>query len=352
MTVFFLLPGSIDTRTGGSIYDRRIVEALRARGWTVEVRELDDSFPAPTVAALDQAACVLADMPDGSTVLVDGLAFGAMPAHAEREASRLRFVALVHQTLAAEIGIDPPTAALLEASERRALAVAARIVVTGHFTIKELEPYGVTGDRLVVVEPGTDPAPQARGSGGSQPRLLAVGTLKPGKGYELLMRALAAVPHRDWHLTVAGSLDRDPATAARVRAVLRKEKLEDRVSLAGELDDEELAAAYDRADLFVLATLHETYGMAVAEAVARGLPVVSTLTGAIPEVVGSDGGVLVPPGDEQALARALTSVLIDARLRQRLADGARHRRAHLPTWDDAAERMAAVLNPQHASTTR
>lgn len=343
MTVILLVPGRIETRTGGSIYDRRIAAGLRARGWTVDVRELDDSFPHPTPAALADAARVLAAIPDGSIVVIDGLAFGAMPSEAEHEASRLRLVALVHAPLAAEPGLDADARARLEAGETRALAAASLGVVTGRSTIAELKRYGVECDRIALVEPGTDHAPLARGSRGAPLQLISVAALTPGKGHEILFRALAAVPHRDWRLNCAGSLDRHPQTVERLRSQLRADGLADHVSLVGELDADGLADGYDRADLFVLATLHETYGMAVAEALARGLPVVSTTTGAIPDLVGDDAGLLAPPGDVNALAAALTRVLCDAALRKRLAEGARRVRDRLPTWDEAAARMAAAL---------
>jgi glycosyltransferase involved in cell wall biosynthesis len=339
-----IVPGSIEARTGGYEYDRRMIAGLRARGLTVDVRELDASFPRPTPPALTHAAGVLAAIPDGATVVIDGLAFGAMPDEAERESSRLRFVAVVHLPLAAEVGLDPATVGRLESSERRSLAAAARVVVTGQTTADVLVGYGVTRDRIAVVEPGTDAAPIARGSGGgSGLHLVSAAMITPRKGHEILLRALAKTAHRDWRLTCAGSLERDPPTADRVRACLRALDLESRVSLAGELDDARLAALYDSADLFVLATLHESYGMAVAEALARGLPVVSTATGAIPQLVGADAGILVPPGDVDALADALSSVMGDARLRARLAEGARRVRRVLPTWEDATTKMAAVL---------
>jgi glycosyltransferase involved in cell wall biosynthesis len=341
-----IVPGSIDGRTGGYAYDRRIAAELRRRGWAVEIRELHDSFPRPTADALADAARALTAIPDGGVVLIDGLAFGAMPAEVEREATRLRLVAIVHMPLAAEIGIEPDVAARFEASERRALGAASIVVVTGRWTVSALERYNVGGHRIALVEPGTDPAPIARGSNGSPLELLCVATINPGKGHEMLMRSLASLSDRDWHLTCAGSLDRHPPTVDRLRAIVRANALDDRVSFDGELDEERLAAAFDRADVFVLATLRETYGMAVAEALARGLPVVSTTTGAIPDLVGAadlDAGILVTPGDESALTSAVERVIDDGRLRARLAEGARQVRGRLPTWDDAADKMVAAL---------
>jgi len=342
-SLVWIVPGNLETVTGGYAYDRRMVAALRDRGWSVSVRELDDSFPRPTSAARVQAAHVLAAIPDGSSVLIDGLALGAMPSEVEREAARLQLIALVHHPLAAETGIDEDTAVALEASERRALAAASLVVVTSRATTVALEHYGVARERIVVVEPGTDRAPVARGSQGAALQLLCVAALIPRKGHEVLFRALVMMPHLEWRLTCVGSLKRDPATAERLRGRLRSDGLEGRVMLTGEVDAATLATLYDGADLFVFPTLHEGYGMAVAEALARGLPVVGTPTGAIADLVAPSAGILVPPGDAQALAAALALVLADAHVREQLTHGALRVREGLPSWEDASARMSEAL---------
>jgi glycosyltransferase involved in cell wall biosynthesis len=351
-----VVPGRLETPTGGYVYDRRMSDNLPAYGWPVEVLELDGGFPFPSAAAVCRAAGAFAALPDRTLVLVDGLALGAIPDVIEREASRLRIVALVHLPLSADPGLDSidgiagvpscvsDIAERVAADERRALRAASLVIVTGTATLDLLARYDLPRDRVVVVEPGTAPAPLARGSGGGPLRLLTVATLNPGKGHELLLEALASLPTRDWHLTCAGSTTRHPATTARVRSAIERLELSDRVSLVGELDAVRLGESYDAADLFVLATYRETYGMAVAEALARGLPIVSTTTGAIPELVGTDAGVLAPPGDRRALTDALARVIDDSKCRARLADGAARARARLPTWEQAAGRMAAALD--------
>ncbi|HYS27825.1 MAG TPA: glycosyltransferase family 4 protein [Vicinamibacterales bacterium] len=342
--IVLVVPGHLDARTGGYLYDRRIVEGLRRLGWAVDVLELDASFPYPTPPALEQAADALASVPAGTIAIVDSLALGAMPDLITRHASRLRIVALVHLPLAAACGLDRDTVARFEEGERRALRAAALVIVTGSATLPLIEKHELARDRVLVVEPGTDRAPLARGSGGHRLELLSVATLNPGKGHEELLAALSKVPHREWHLTCAGSVTRHPETTARVRATIARLGLEDRVSLAGDLDGPALEACYDSADVFVLATRQETYGMAVAEAVAHGLPVVATMTGAIPELVGKGAGLLVPVGDTPALVEALSRVLGDASLRARLAQAARRMRDQLPTWEETSGRLAAALH--------
>jgi glycosyltransferase involved in cell wall biosynthesis len=275
--------------------------------------------------------------------MVDGLALGALPAEAESEHKRLRLVALVHHPLAAETGLDARTVALLELSERRALAAARLVIVTSRATASTLQRYGVNDDRIVTIEPGTDRAPLARGSRRPPVQLLCVASLIPRKGHEMLVETLATIRDRGWRLTCVGSLERDRSTVQRVLARLREHDLVDRVTLAGDLDTAALAVEYDRADVFVLPTFHEGYGMVVAEALARGLPVISTPTGGIPDLLSDGAGLLVPPGDITALGAALSRVIDDSAVRSALADGARRVRDRLPTWEDATTKMAAAL---------
>ena len=324
--IAFVVPGDIDTKTGGYIYDKRIATGLRALGW-----------------CLDVVPPNLDTLPDGAVALIDGLALVTRGDPIGRHIGRLRLVPLIHLPLALEVGLDAVEADRRDALERRALTAAPLVVVTGRVTFEELARRGVERQRMAIVEPGTDPAPLARGSQTDSVAIVTVAALTPGKGHERLLRALAAVPRSyRWTLTCAGSVDRAPQTADRLRPLVGALGLADRVTFAGELDADRLGALLDRSDLFALATLRETFGMAVAEAIARGLPVVSTTVGAIPEIAG-DGGLLVAPDDEAALAAALTRAITDAGVRGRLATGARAARGRLRTWDDASRLMAAAL---------
>lgn len=339
----FFLPGDPMTRTGGYEYDRRIVAGLRALGWNVRVHALGGAYPAPSAAQRAEAARRFAAIGDGARVLVDGLAFGALPEVAVAEAARLRLVALVHHPLAEETGLTAAEAGRLAASERAALGAARRVVATSAPTAAALARYGVEPRRCVVVEPGTDPAPRARGSGAAIPVLLAVATLTPRKGHALLIEALAGLRDRAWRLECVGSDQRDAATAAALRARADALGLSDRIDFRGETGPEALAAAYDRADLFVSPSLYEGYGMALAEALARGLPVVATRTGAAAALVGEDAGLLVPPGDGAALRGALARLFDDRDRLRACAAGAARVRARLPRWEQACAALARAL---------
>jgi glycosyltransferase involved in cell wall biosynthesis len=252
-------------------------------------------------------------------------------------------VALVHHPLADETGLSAADRERLAASERRALTAARHVIVTSQATAAGLSRYGVAAGSITVVEPGTDAAPQARGSGGPDVELLCVASLVPRKGHDVLLRALAPLADEAWHLTCVGGLDHDPGWTATIRAQVHTLGLDDRVSLIGALGRSELDRRYDRADVFVLPTWYEGYGMAVAEALARGLPVVSTATGAIGDLVGDAAGRLVPAGDAAALSAALAPLLRDAALRARLGAGAREAWGRMPSWIDAAVRTERVL---------
>ena len=338
-----IVPGDLETPTGGYEYDRRIANGLRSRGWTVRVHSLAANFPAPTSAALAHARETFARIPDGRVVLVDGLALGALPDIAEAEAGRLQLVALVHHPLAAETGLAPARAEALRRSETRALRAMRTVITTSAATARALLEYGVARERIVAVEPGTDRVPLARGSGGPAVELLCVAAIVPRKGHVVLAEALFHLATRLWRLTCVGSLARSPETVARLRHRLAELRLVDRVRLAGVLDRAALDACYARADAFVLATFHEGYGMALAEAVARGLPIVSTRVGAVPDTVPDDAGLHVPPGNVAALRDALARVIDDAALRARLAAGARRARERLSTWEEACARLEDAL---------
>lgn len=342
-TVHFVVPGDPATRTGGYLYDARIIEGLRRQGRQVELHTLADSFPDPDAQALAAAERLFADFPNGATVVIDGLALGGIPHLVASQAGRLRLVALIHHPLTAETGLRPAEQERLFKAEREALATVDRVIVTSPSTARALADYGVAPEHIGVVTPGTDPAPLATDSGSTVLRLLCVATLTPRKGHGVLFDALATLQELDWQLQCIGSLSRSPKTAAQLRAQLTELDLERRVQLLDEVAAVQLAAYYHRADFFVLPSYYEGYGMALAEAIARGLPIVSTTAGAIPDTVPKDAAVLVPPGDSAALALALREVLTDATQREALAGGARAARRWLADWPTACARFAAQL---------
>ena len=165
----------------------------------------------------------------------------------------------------------------------------------------------------------------------------------PRKGFDVLIPALATLADLPWRLTIAGDLTRGRDAAALLDTDIARYALGDRIAALGAVSPERLAALYAEADVFVLASYFEGYGMAYAEAVAHGLPVIGSNAGAIPDTVPPDAGLLVPPGDVAAFAQALHSVLADSNLRQRLACAAHAAAPQFSTWRQCAEIFASTL---------
>ena len=339
----FVLPGSLTEVTGGYQYDRRLIEGLRSLGWEITVHSLDGSFPFPTSAALAGANAVLASLPDEALVLIDGLALGAMPDVVAAHADRLRLVGLIHHPLALENGLTHAVAQRLRGSEEAALRYVRHVIATSAFTRDGLASYGVASARISIVEPGTDEAPLAQGSEDDSCEILCVANLIPRKGHDLLIEALRDLQHLKWRLTCVGSTTRSPQTAAELRCQIDAAGLGARIRMPGELDGAALEQCFGAADLFVLPTRHEGFGMVVAEALAHGLPVLATRTGAIADLVLPEAGIVVPPNDAASLRDALSHLLSEPNVLARFAKGAREARGRLPRWSQACADAARIL---------
>jgi glycosyltransferase involved in cell wall biosynthesis len=257
---------------------------------------------------------------------------------------RSPIVALVHHPLYLEAGLPAARRARLRALEQEALALAKRVVVTSETTARTLrEEFQVAAAKIAVAVPGTDPAPRARGSGGEGLALLSVGAIVPRKAYDILVRALAPLRDHRWHLTIAGPTDRSAEGMAALSKAIAETGLAGRITTLGPIDQRRLASLYDAADAFVLASLYEGYGMALGEAMARGLAIVCTTGGAPAETVPAAAAIKVAPGDRQALSEALRRVLGDASLRRRLAEASWAAGQALPRWEDSARLIAGVV---------
>jgi glycosyltransferase involved in cell wall biosynthesis len=340
----FAVPGDLATPTGGYAYDQRMITELGDLGWQIDLLDLGEGFPWPGEAIRTAALARLLAVPAGRIIVVDGLALGVLPETASQLAGRNPLLALVHHPLALEWGLLVEQADALRISERAALAAVRGVVVTSAATARLLvSDYGVQAGRIAVARPGSDPAPLARGSQDGVMRLLSVGALVPRKGFDVLIAALATLGDLSWRLTIAGDLTRDRHAAAQLGADIACHALGDRMEAPGTVSAQHLAALYAEADVFVLASRFEGYGMAYAEAIAHGLPVIGSNAGAIPDTVPPAAGLLVAPGDIPALAQALRRVIGDAGLRWRMANAARAAAPQLPTWRQSAEIFARAL---------
>ncbi len=338
----FAIPGDLRSHTGGYAYDRRVIEMLPAFGVAVKHLALPASFPNPTAADLAKTRDALKMRRSGATLMVDGLAFGAFP-QALIDDLDGRVLAIVHHPLFLETGLPHPRKVELKATEAAALARADHVVVTSRATARiVIEHLGIDGEKITIAEPGTDPADRATGTGAPL-QILSVGAVVPRKGYDLLIEALAPLSDIDWRLTIAGALDRSPQAVAAARDAIENHRLQSRVTLAGKVVPATLDRFYESADLFVSASLFEGYGMVLAEAMARGLPIVAATGGAAAETAGAGAALHFEAGDVEALRGALRRALTDKKLRDRLADASWEAGRTLPTWHETARRIAAVI---------
>lgn len=316
----FVLPADVDDPThpsGGNVYARRV-------GVGLNLLPVTGDWPSPNDASALRRT--LEAIPDGDVVLLDGLVCCGLPEVVVPHARRLRLAVLVHLPLAQETGLDPPTAAALDGKERRVLHAASAVITTGPTAARELRArHGL--DHVHVVVPGADPAPIAPGTDGVH-SLLCVASITARKGHDLLLGALRRID-RDWRLTCPGPH----------RPFLATLPDDDRVSFPGPLTGAALSDAYAAADLFVLASRAETYGMAVTEALAHGVPVIAS---AVPDAL-ADGGLLLPTGDGAAWESALTRWFDDGDFRAMLRARALARRKSLPNWKQSRGQLHTIL---------
>jgi len=291
------------------------------------------------------AACArLGSVPAGRTVVIDGLALGVLPDAALALSRSRALVALVHHPLALETGLGASEAERLRASERAALGCARRVITTSAATARVVvSDFGVSAGRVSVVSPGVERVAPGVASQSTVVSLISVGAVVPRKGYDILVSALAEVTDLPWRLLIVGDRSRSPATTERLELDIMRLGLSGRAACIGAVTPERLAELYAAADLFVLPSRFEGYGMAFAEAIAHGLPIVGTTAGAIPETVPQGAGVLVPPDDVNALAAVLRRLIKRKAERAALAACARAAAARFPSWQDSARRFAQVL---------
>lgn len=339
----FAIPGNLETRTGGYIYERRMLETLNAIGQQTRHVQLLPSWPHPTQAAVQDLSAKLKQLPDNMPLILDGLVFGAMDTALLAQETR-PVIAMLHHPLGLEAGLTPERAQALLERERANLRHAAHVVVPSPHTKEILSrDFGVAPEGISIALPGFDRPKSPTASDKAEPPLvLSVGILCQRKGHDVLLDALGKIRDMEWQAAIVGMThDHD------VYHALRRQRsdlgLEERVRFTGELSQEALENLYKKATIFALATRYEGYGMVLSEAQLHGLPILSCSVGAVPQTVDSRSAILVPPDAPVAFAHALTRLLLDHDLRNNLAKGSIKAGALLPRWEDAAHVMQNVL---------
>lgn len=337
----FLIPGALDTPTGGYAYDKQILRRLQQRGFPLVPVELGGEWPSPTAGDISLCERLFQSFSERTALLIDGLAFGAMPEALLTQANG-PLIALCHHPLACETGLNESRRRELHMSEKAALAHARSVIVTSDETAGLLvRDFGVPERNITIALPGTPLMRRARG-GGDIPHLVAVGSVSKRKNYDGLLEALRQIDDLPWRLTVAGRVE-DQGYLALLAAQARAGKSGDRVHFTGAVSDDAIKNLLMGADLFVMPSHYEGYGMALMEAVASGLPCVTT--DAVPSArhVPAGGIAVVPAGDSEAFGAALRELLMDPEARENMGALAWDARSELPDWETAADRVAAVI---------
>lgn len=328
MPVWFVVPDAIDDPdrvSGGNVYDQHVRDGLRLDGWHVRMVLIPDGRGSLT-------ARTLCELPDGALILIDGLIAVRESQSLLAQSGRLRIVVLAHMVT----GIE---------REREALRTATCIIATSEWTRSELVARDLAGGRRVIVaHPGTDPAAATVASrfGG---RLLCVGVVAPHKGQDLLVRALAGLTDvNNWTCTFVGSVDAASGFINELTHTIERSGLTARATFAGVLAGPSLEDAYGRADLVIVPSRTESYGMVVAEALVRGIPVVAARVGGIPEAMsGSAAGILVPPEDPWALEVVLRQWLASPARRSQLKTAAMGTRETARPWSVTIATVESAL---------
>ncbi|MGW9415452.1 glycosyltransferase family 4 protein [Arthrobacter cupressi] len=325
----FLVPGNIEHRSGGNLYNARLVEQLDALGVATEVVMLDGAWPPGRPEDRESLALALRGP---EPAIVDGLISAGAPAEiaAALEAGTPVWI-LSHMAFTDHAAL-----------EARSLAAASGVICTSAFAAAKLkELYGL--ERIHVALPGTLPAEPAAGS--QPPHIVCVAALLPNKSQLLLVDALARLGSFPWTAALIGSPDADPDYAAEVRAAVGTSGLADRISLTGELRGAALEEQWHAADLSVLVSAQESFGMAVPESLARGVPVIVRRGTGAEEALGAGGaGAAVDlDGGPAALAETLAAWLGDAELAARWRAAALAQRKTLPDWKSTAQSVLAAI---------
>jgi glycosyltransferase involved in cell wall biosynthesis len=343
MHVSLIVPAPFDTISGGYGYDRRIVAGLRASGHEVDVVELIGAFPLADDFARDAACAAWDRLPQQTKPVIDGLALPAFRGLEDAISAR-GTIGLIHHPVSLETGLNDADRAALAEIERRFFARMTRLIVTSDTTAETITAsFHIPPERIRTVVPGTDDVPRCTGSGGQTCEILSIGTLVPRKGHDVLLRALARLFDLDWHLTIVGSPDRDPAHAHGLMALAEELTIAHHVRFAGELVGEALETVWRGADLFALATHYEGYGMVIAEALKRGLPVVVTNGGAAGALITPESGCVCPAGDRDQVSKSLRRLIFGDDLRLHMSEQAWQVGQTLPSWSTQAALFVSAL---------
>jgi glycosyltransferase involved in cell wall biosynthesis len=344
LRVAFITVGDAGRKTGGYLYNGRVISGLRKKGFELEEVVAGGASPEEQRTAAPRFGSKF-DPSRFDAIVVDALARIAVSQHLHSWLSWRPVVALVHELPSVAGGGSWPETSTSERNYEEPLLRADRLVAVSEHGRKVLLREGVSPGRIHVVPPGFDGVPVSVGSHvtrDSPVRALCVAQWIPRKGILTLIEAWTLHERKGAMLELIGETDADPDYAVLVRAAIEAAP-RGSIVVSGCVDDASLGASYSAADLFVLPSRYEGYGIVYAEALARGLPVIACDIGPVPDIVGREAAVLVKPDDKEALCAALDLLLGDPTLRTKMSAAASHRASRLPRWEDTVASFEDVL---------
>jgi glycosyltransferase involved in cell wall biosynthesis len=337
-SLHFIIKDDLEQRTGGYIYDDHIIRGLRELGWVISVHSTSLSSSKIGTPPNNSLENILNSIEEGQTVILDGLVMGRNPRELSRHTHRLKLISLLHHPLFKESGLPQSEMVRLFEMEKKALTNCVGVITTSQFTANQLATMNIPTEIIRTVIPGTKPALPAKGPHkNAPPRLLCVASVIPRKGFHILIDALHKIRCLDWECICAGSLDRSPSYASEILETVAKHQLGHRILFTGECSSATIDKLYDFSSIFVLASLYEGYGMVLAEAATRSLPIISTTGGAIPYTMKGTPAILVPAGDSNSLADALRNTL------NNLADESYSVQNQFPNWEQATRNFEDAI---------
>ncbi|MEM7289483.1 MAG: glycosyltransferase family 4 protein [Pseudomonadota bacterium] len=344
MGIVFIIPGDINTPSGGYRYDRNILSEWNTAGVEHQFLSLDGDFPFPAREDADDCMGHIEHISHHEVAVIDGLAGGVLPEFVEELSRHMPVVALVHHPLFLENGISQQQAKQLKASEQQALRHVKHVVTTSESTNKLVhEIFDYPEQQITAIMPGVERLVIAKPSGKPGLKLLCVGAVIERKGHRFLLEALSQLKHLDWEIDCVGKTDTDPALFKSLEDLASTKGLTERIRFHHSVSEDALLGFYGEADVFVLPSLFEGYGMAYAEAIVSGIPVIGTTAGAITKTVPETCGILVTPGDSTHLAAALKKLISDADLREALRMATHREAPNFPNWNEQAAKFANLL---------
>jgi glycosyltransferase involved in cell wall biosynthesis len=344
MRITVFAPGSFAAATGAIVYDTSLAEALRGLGHDARMVRIAGCHPLPDEAARVGAAAAWAASDDAALRIIDGNCLAAW--EGQEDALQARgVVGLIHHPLALEPFQDAATAAEHARIEARLLPLLSAILVPSQeMRNRLLAAYAVDPQRISVLMPGlSGTLPRSLLAEDGPCRILALGSLIPRKGHDILLRALVRLVDLDWHLTLCGDQTADPAHVAELRNLRDRLGLAEHVSILPSQGGAALEALWQSSEIFASATWFEGYGMAIAEALRRGIPVAVTTAAAIGAPLSPETAVIVEPGDHEQLSKALRRMIYSRTLRQLMSDAAWAATRNLPLWEDQARHLLEIV---------